>query len=399
MSLRARRTAVLLFPIGTERQRSGFPWATVALIVANTFVFFFLQTGPESANFSLVYGRFEWWMPLTYMFAHGGFLHLAGNMLFLWVFGPHAEDALGRGRFMLVYFSAGFASAALHVLASITLYPDDLGIGLVGASGAIMGVVALFVLRFHGVRVRFFFWWILPYVFYVRALWVGIAFLGWDLLSALMMGGDGAMGGVAHWAHIGGFAAGATWAWALKLTREGTHEIKHDEARDLIAAGAWLAAARKLEERIAERPGDRDLHAEAAACYEMVAGKHEDAARHWNEHLRLLLLGRGRSEAVELFGRLTDRFDPADFDPAVLMRLGAACEGTGHEEMALPALMAVMQAHPDSEQAPDAALRAAGLLSRHDNAARSREILKSIEERWPDSEAALAAATRLRKMR
>ncbi len=170
---------MLLFPIGTERQRSGFPWATVGLIVANTFVYFFLQTGPASANFSLVYGRFEWWMPLTYMFAHGGLLHLAGNMLFLWVFGPHAEDALGRGRFMLVYFSAGLASAALHVLASIVLYPEDLGMGLVGASGAIMGIVALFVLRFHGVRVRFFFWWILPYVFYVRALWVGIAFFGW----------------------------------------------------------------------------------------------------------------------------------------------------------------------------------------------------------------------------
>ena len=387
---------MLLFPIGTERQRRGFPWATLSLIVANTFVYFYLQSGPGGANFALVFGRFEWWMPITYMFAHGGFLHLAGNMLFLWVFGPHAEDALGRGRFMLVYFSAGFASAALHVLASATLYPDDLGMGLVGASGAIMGIVALFVLRFHGVRVRFFIWWIIPYIFHVRALWVGIAFVAWDLASALMMVGQQG-GGVAHWAHIGGFITGGIWAWALKLTREGTHEIKHDAARDLIAAGAWLEAARRLEERIAERPGDPELHAEAASCYEMVAGTHDEAASHWNEHLRLLLLSRRYDEALSRFGNLVDRFAPADFAPAVLMRIGTAAESAGEDELALPALMAVAEAHPAAEQAPEAALRAARLLSRRGNDVRSREILESIRSRWPDSEAALTAATRLRR--
>ena len=387
---------MLLFPIGTERQRSVFPWATIGLIVANTFVYFVLQSGPEGANFSLVYSRFKWWMPVTYMFAHGSFMHLAGNMLFLWVFGPHAEDALGRGRFMLVYFSAGLASAALHVLASMVLYPADSGVGLVGASGAIMGIVALFVLRFHGVRVRFFIWFILPYIFYVRALWVGLAFFAWDLGTALSMVGQEGIGGVAHWAHVGGFAAGAVWAWALKLTREGTHEIKHDEARDLIAKGAWLAAARQLEQRIAERPGDEELHAEAASCYEMVAGKHDEAAAHWNEHLRLLMLAGRSHQAVDRFSRLTDRFTPEDFEPPVLMRIGAACEGTEVEETAVPALMAVMQAHPDSEQAPDAALRLAALLGRHGDTERSREILESIPRRWPDSEAALTAATRLR---
>jgi len=389
---------VLLFPIGTERQLRAFPWATVGLIVANTFVYLFLQVGPEGSNFSLVYGRFQWWMPLTYMFAHGGFLHLAGNMLFLWVFGPHAEDALGHGRFMILYFSAGLASAALHVLSSIALYPEELSIGLVGASGAIMGVVALFVLRFHGVRVRFFFWWIIPYIFYVRALWVGLAFIGMDLLWALLALGDGTIGGVAHWAHIGGFAAGAVWAGALKLTREGTHEVKHDEVRELIAAGAWLAASRRLEERIVERPGDQQLHAEAASCYEMVTGRHDDAARHWNEHLRLLLLARRSDEALDRFRRLTDRFEPNDFDPAMLMRLGAFCESQGDDEAALPALMAVVQAHEESEQAPEAALRVAALLGRNDRAGREREVLESIRARWPDSKAALTAATRLGEM-
>jgi TolA-binding protein len=246
--------------------------------------------------------------------------------------------------------------------------------------------------------VRFFIWFLIPYVFHVRALWVGIAFLGWDLVMALVMVGQEGLGGVAHWAHIGGFIAGGVWAWALKLTREGTHEIKHDEARELIAAGAWLAAARRLEQRIADRPGDLELHAEAASCYEMVAGRHEEAARHWNQHLRLLLLSNQMEEAVKRFSNLTDRFAPSDFDPAVLMRIGVACDGADEDETALPALMAVIQAHPDSEPAPEAALRAARILSRHGNTARSREVLKSILSRWPHSEAALTASSRLRAL-
>lgn len=386
---------MLLIPVGTERKLRSFPFVTLTLIGANAYVYFYLQGSLEGANFPLVYGRFEWWMPITSMFAHGGFVHLAGNMLFLWVFGPHAEDALGRGRFTLLYFTAGFASAALHVLASMMLYPEDLMIGLVGASGAIMGIVALFVLRYHGVRVRFFFWWIIPYIFYVRALWVGIAFFVWDFGSALMVAGQEGLGGVAHWAHIGGFLAGAAWAWALRMPQEGTHEIKHDALRDLMAAGAYEAAAREYEERISARPGDARLHAEAAACYEMVRGAHEDAARHWSEHLRLLLLQKDDAAAVQRFGEITDRFGPGDLSPAVLLRIGAACESQQTDELALPALMGVAGAHPDSPQAPVAALRAARILRRHGHHERARDLLQMIEERWPETEAALAAATLL----
>jgi len=386
---------VLFFPIGTERKLRSFPWATVALIAANGYVYFALQHGPEGSNFALVYGRFEWWMPVTYMFAHGGFLHLAGNMLFLWVFGPHAEDALGRGRFILLYFSAGLASAALHVLSSMLLYREDLAIGLVGASGAIMGVVSLFVLRFHGVRVRFFVWWIIPYFPHIRALWVGIAYFAWDLLWALVMAGAEGIGGIAHWAHIGGFAAGAIWAWALRLPEEGTHEIKHAEVRDMISAGAWEAAARALEERIEARPGDAQLHAEAASCYEMIRGGRANAARQWDEHLRLLLQTGRQGEAVEAFRKLCRTFKPADFSPAVLMRLGAACESQGEDELALAALMSVARVHPGSEQAPGAALRAARLLQRRGRDHDARGVLRRILSAWPDSEEALSAARAL----
>ncbi len=389
---------MLLFPIGTDRRLRGFPWVTVGLIAANCYVLLFLQHGPGASNFALVWGRFAWWMPVTYMFAHGDFLHLLGNMLFLWVFGPHAEDALGRGRFLLVYLSAGLAAAALHVLSSAVLYPVELGVGLVGASGAVMGVVALFVLRFHGVRVRFFFWWLLPGIFYVRALWVGIAFVAWDLGLALLAAGAEGIGGVAHWAHVGGFLAGGIWAWAMRLPEEGTHEVRHAEAREHAAAGAWQTAAKLLEERIAARPGDAGLHAEAAVCCEKIRGEHERAVAHWNRHLRLLLLARRHDEAIERFRDLTSRFRPRDLDPALLMRLGAAAESRGADELALPAWMALAQAHPDSEQAPAAALRAAGLLRRVGRSEEAAPVLELIASTWPHSEEALHATRALQEM-
>lgn len=390
---------MLLFPIGTDRRRRGPPWITWALIAANCYVYFFLQGTPASSNFELVFARFRWWMPITYMFAHGDLMHLVGNMLFLWVFGPHAEDALGRGRFVLLYFSAGLGSAALHVVSSYAFYPDELAMGLLGASGAIMGVVSLFVLRFHGVLVRFFVWFILPYVFQVRALWVGIAFFLFDFGLALINIGTEGAGGVAHWAHIGGFIVGGIWAWAMRLPEEGTHEIKRDEVRDLIAAGAWRSAAALLEERIAARPDDAELHRDAAACYEMLRGMSDRAARHWNQHLRLLLLHGQQEEALDRFRKLTHSFRPDDFDPAVLMRLGAAAESQDNHELALAAWLACASAHPTAPQAPQAALRAANLLERRGSEERAARVLAMIEERWPESEAALAASRHRRNSR
>lgn len=389
---------MLLFPIGTDRQLRGFPWVTISLITANLFVFLVLQRGPEASNLPLVWSRFEWWMPITYMFAHADILHLAGNMVFLWVFGPHAEDALGRGRFILVYLSAGLTAGALHVLASIVFYPEDLAVGLMGASGAIMGIVSLFVLRYHGVRVRFFFWWLLPYIFYVRALWVGIAYLALDLLWGLVGIATEGVGGVAHWAHVGGFLAGGVWAWALRMPEEGTHEIRHAEAQKLARAGAWQDAVVLLEERISERPGDAELHAEAAACYEMMHEGRAHALRHWNEHLRLLLLAHRYQEAIERFRALTREYRPHEVAPAVLMRIGTAAEARECEDLALAAWMAVVQAHPHSPQAPSAALRAARLLSRRGKNEEARSLLQHLTTQWPDTHEALTAARLLKEM-
>ncbi|MGC9319163.1 MAG: tetratricopeptide repeat protein, partial [Armatimonadota bacterium] len=103
-------------------------------------------------------------------------------------------------------------------------------------------------------------------------------------------------------------------------------------------------------------------------------------------------------EALERFRLLTDAFRPGDFDPAVLMRLGAAAESRGENEPAVAAWMAAAQAHPDSPQAAPAALRAARVFLRHDSPERAAAVLELIQRRWPDTEEALTATSLLREV-
>jgi membrane associated rhomboid family serine protease len=144
---------------------------------------------------------------LTSMFLHGGWLHLGGNMLFLWIFGHNVEDEMGRGRFVLFYFASGIAAAMSQVIAA-SLGGDSsaLLIPMVGASGAIAGVLAAYMVLFPRSRVLT----LVPIFIFIRLVYLPAAFfIGlWfaiQLLSTFLGGGGG---GVAFAAHVGGFVAG-----------------------------------------------------------------------------------------------------------------------------------------------------------------------------------------------
>ena len=146
----------------------------------------------------------DWSTLLSHMFLHGGWMHLIGNMWFLWIFGNNVEDAMGHGRFVVFYLLCGLAAAALQVAAA-----PAAGIPMVGASGAIGGVMGAYVVLYPRVNVHMLFWFgFYVTTFAIPAFWM----LGYWVLVQ-MIGGFSALGaqggGVAFWAHIGGFAAGA----------------------------------------------------------------------------------------------------------------------------------------------------------------------------------------------
>ena len=146
--------------------------------------------------------------PLTSMFLHGGWMHLLGNALFFWVFGNNIEDSMGGGRFLLFYLICGLAAAGTHIL-----FQPGSPIPTVGASGAIAGVLGAYLVLYPKVRVNMLF----IFVIFIRIIpipawvvliyWFAVQLLsGWSQLTPLR---PEVSGGVAVWAHVGGFLAGA----------------------------------------------------------------------------------------------------------------------------------------------------------------------------------------------
>jgi len=214
-----------MFPIGDENagQRRR-PIVVQFLLVANTVIFIYEWL----LNERQLYNVFERWAAvpafisngthlytlLTCAFLHGGWMHLGGNMLFLWVFGDNIEDVLGHFGFALFYGLCAIASSGLQVLVD----PHSLE-PLVGASGAISGVVAAYTWLFPGGRVRtLILIGFIPLImlfpaWIVLGLWVFLQFLnGFASLSV----DTGQTGGVAYFAHIGGFLAGSLLVWLFR---------------------------------------------------------------------------------------------------------------------------------------------------------------------------------------
>jgi rhomboid family protein len=153
----------------------------------------------------------HWFTPLSSMFLHGGWLHLIGNMWFLWVFGNNVEDSMGHARYLAFYLLCGLAAAATQTFVS----PESI-VPMVGASGAISGVMGAYVILYPRVRVHML---VFLFIFVTRIVVPAYLMLGyWFLLQ--LLGGSAAQGegGVAFWAHVGGFVAGAALISVFKDT-------------------------------------------------------------------------------------------------------------------------------------------------------------------------------------
>jgi membrane associated rhomboid family serine protease len=187
------------------------PWVNLVLIGINVVVFVYEVLLTEDAfrefvyDFGLIPARFSWMAATTSMFVHENLLHVGSNLLSLWIFGDNVEDQLGHGRFLIFYLVTGYVAALTEVWAS----PASM-VPLIGASGAIAGVMGAYFVMFPRSRVLV----LIPIIIFFDVIEIpAVLFLGmWFLLQVL--GGVGRLaqssplGGIAFWAHLGGFAAG-----------------------------------------------------------------------------------------------------------------------------------------------------------------------------------------------
>ncbi|MGZ5245324.1 MAG: rhomboid family intramembrane serine protease [Bacteroidia bacterium] len=205
-----------MIPIGDDRLHNvRKPIVATILIIINVLVFFYeISLGDEGLNaFIYTFGATPLYIQngenllslITSMFLHGGWMHLIGNMLFLWVFGDNIEAVLGHVRFLLFYFIGGLVASAAHIFFNL-----GSEIPSVGASGAISACLGAYLVMFPHARVRT----LIPLGFFFTTVRVSAwIFLGvWILIqlfsSSIGNPAESNTGGVAWWAHIGGFALG-----------------------------------------------------------------------------------------------------------------------------------------------------------------------------------------------
>jgi membrane associated rhomboid family serine protease len=217
----------MLLPLYDDNPSQRRPLVTVTLILINVLVFLYEISLPDQALVELVYaagflparliggevptGVELLPLPFTFvshMFMHGGWMHLIGNMWFLWIFGDNVEDRLGHMRFLGIYLAWGWVAAAAQLM-----FGGDPSVPMVGASGAIAGVLGAYAVLYPSAKVH-----VLLFIFIIitRIRVPALIMLGLGVGVQFMSLDDA---GVAWWAHIGGFAAGVAVAIPLKLSR------------------------------------------------------------------------------------------------------------------------------------------------------------------------------------
>ncbi|MFO7649718.1 MAG: rhomboid family intramembrane serine protease [bacterium] len=223
-----------MIPLRDDVRAERRPWATYSLVAFCAVVYGLQFFGDASGRLAdaafireygmipadVVAGR-NLWTLVTSMFLHGGLFHFLGNMLYLWIFGDNVEDAFGHVGYLAVYLVTGLAGSLLQIAAA----PSST-IPTIGASGAISGVMGAYFILFPRARVLT----LVPIFFFLRFIYLPAPLLlGFWILFQVLNGCSSApgSGGVAYFAHIGGFAAGALFGLlARKRVRRPWYEIR-----------------------------------------------------------------------------------------------------------------------------------------------------------------------------
>lgn len=392
----------------------------------------------------------------TSMFLHADVMHIAGNMLFLWVFGRALEEFLGYRFYTAIYLTCGVAATLLFHIITTTFTPQNAGMPLIGASGAISGVMGLFAIRFYRTKVRvfylslllilgipvigvlvliglflgalllFFLFYMLIGVAQAAALLTLITFMGllfffgrnwaWGAFRAPSMWVIGVyivafnvypaikdlinhnQSSTAYWAHLGGFACGALYAMVVGGIEEGKSEYELEDAQTALQkTGSGDALDRAM--RILERDPENTAANEVAALAYNQMNNIEAAAPHFIKAINGFSRQGDRPNAMRLFSVAADKNPALAISAPIMAGLAAeyAKNQAWNESAAL--LVRLIEEFPQSTEAEVALLRAAQIWMRqYDDPNESVRMLEMFMTNYPAStylpqaETALTAA-------
>jgi len=299
-----------MLPLGTNIELKRLPKATLVLIVLNVLVFSleaFLEPGGRRWLFDLF--RFSAvtknpLSPITYTFLHGNLFHIVGNMLFLWIFGGPVEERIGVKKYVYYYFGAGLWSVALWAVMHQLGHPGSPQ-GIIGASGAVSGVIALYLYRCYYSKLKMVLDPIfLPFKFNIPAAPLIIFWFAKDLLQGI--GSVGETTGVAYWGHVGGFLFGFAVARINRYGHEGQLEHTKDKLlAKLRESDGWKTsnAEKELLQLIKLSPQDPEIPYQLAQFY-AAHDRRKEAEEHFQLAIQRYLSTNsllGASTVLELY--------------------------------------------------------------------------------------------------
>jgi len=359
-------------PYSTDRVRKRIPYATYGLIAVNILTYLGLHTlgTPQSvaaaqATLGFVPAHGNWHSIFTSMFVHANALHLFQNILFLWVFGSLVEDTLGIALFLTLFFGSQFGANLLH--ASVAQYFGSANATkpMIGASGAVAGLLGLAAIRFYRTRLRIAYWVVVKAGVIEVAAWIFIAlWAGWEVcngvvsLAAESMGQGGDQ--VAHFAHLGGFAFGIVGALMLRLRAEGQHEYFLEELRRDPLSACGYDVVRDLQGLAQQDPTVPQVHHALAKQY-LLERKHELAGHSYLRAIDCYLKHGDHAGAAEGYEELTGCYPECLLNLRNQFGVALALERQGHFSRAVHAFQQLADAYPESEEAQVSLMRAATL--------------------------------------
>lgn len=386
------------FPLGLDLRRRVPAPATWALLGACVAVFLLREAWP----------LFFWvnWDALAYIpgapslssfvlnaYLHGNWLHLASNMLTLAVFGPALEERLGARRFLILYHVANIIANAVQGALVLAVQPHMATAGVIGASGAIAGLLGLFMVRAPFANLRVGWWVFMPLQAYTRCgvahMPVVLAIGAWFAIQAGMalLQNEGVAAGIACGSHLGGLAGGIGLGLLCGLRRAALAERWLHSGRRYRDRSLWFAAQGDFIEYVRRQPTDDIGHLELARTYRLT-GRHaqadrsyRDAARVWARRKRFDRVGEIVREAI----RGNSRFV---LEPAAQLHYAQCLERALATDQALAAYERLIAEYPQSEETPLALFRAARLAPSE----RARELRQQLRQDHAYSAAARIAA-------
>jgi len=337
-----------MIPIGTNLKLKNFPWATIVLLAANWIIFFPLSRNFYNVDFWVnhylcdVPGEQHPWQLITSMFLHADFLHILFNSLFLLVFGPPLEERLGWKEYLFLYFLTGVAAGLVHGMMVGLFLREALFIPSLGASGAISGLMGIYLYRLYYSKVKVLIDLLLPYrvripAFILLPLW---------FLQDFMGGIDSIRGidsNVAFWAHVGGIASGF-WAskylhYEVQMRKEKLQFVAETTLDKFVGYGEGIRASEKLLEDDPENP---KLHLDLARAKTRWRASPEGKA-HYETAIKLLL-EKEPEKAMEIFIEYWSKYLQI-LEAKYQVRLSLLLNRNGHIDLSAVTLQALIDSN------------------------------------------------------